>query len=138
MADVHSPQTRSYNMSRIKSKNTRPEMLVRKFLFANGFRYRLHSSKLPGKPDIILPKYKTVIFVHGCFWHGHDCIGHKIPKTNKKFWTDKISNNMNRDKQQVKQLKKLGWQVIEIWQCNLKPSVIEKNLYKVLNKLRNI
>jgi len=91
MTDVHNKQTRSYNMSQIKGKNTKPEMLVRKFLFANGFRYRLHDIKLPGKPDIVLPKYKSVILVHGCFWHGHEgCKYFVVPKTRTEWWLQKI------------------------------------------------
>ena len=98
MADVHSIATRSYNMSRIKGKNTKPEMLVRKYLFAHGFRYRLHSKKLPGKPDIVLPKYRTVIFVHGCFWHGHkSCKYYTVPKTNTEWWLNKIDGNKAND-----------------------------------------
>jgi DNA mismatch endonuclease (patch repair protein) len=95
MADVHSKETRSYNMSRIKGKDTKPEMLVRKFLFANGFRYRLHDKNLPGKPDIVLPKYKTVIFVNGCFWHGHEnCKYFVIPKTRTEWWLNKSIRNI--------------------------------------------
>jgi len=98
MTDVHDQKTRSYNMSRIKGKNTKPEIIVRKFLFANGFRYKLHDTKLPGKPDIVLPKYKTVIFVHGCFWHGHvNCKYYVVPKTKTQWWLDKIGKNIERD-----------------------------------------
>ena len=122
MADVHDKQTRSYNMSRIKSKNTKPEMLVRKFLHANGFRFRLHTKELAGKPDIVLPKYKTVIFINGCFWHGHkNCKYFTIPKTRTEWWTAKINANIINDTKAVKTLKKDGWQVIVVWQCQLKP-----------------
>ncbi|MBO9620731.1 MAG: DNA mismatch endonuclease Vsr [Niabella sp.] len=122
MADVHNKATRSYNMSRIRSKDTKPEMLVRKFLFANGFRYRLHNKKLPGKPDIVLPKYKTVIFVHGCFWHGHqNCRYFKIPQTRTQWWTNKIDGNIVNDQKAVKALKGAGWKVIVVWGCELKP-----------------
>ena len=121
MADVHSKAQRRFNMQQIKSKNTRPEMLVRKFLFAHGYRYRLHYKKLPGKPDIILPKYKTVIFVHGCFWHGHkNCRYFVIPKTRTKWWTDKIDRNKANDEKAIKALRKDGWRVINIWECDLK------------------
>src|SRR5665647_1060941 len=97
MADVHDKQTRSYNMSQIKGKNTKPEMLVRKFLFSKGFRYRLHVKNLPGKPDILLPKYKTIIFVNGCFWHGHEnCMYYVIPKTRTEWWLDKINRTKQR------------------------------------------
>ncbi len=103
MADVHDIKTRSYNMSRIKGKNTKPEMLVRKFLHANGFRYRLHVKNLPGKPDIVLPKYKTVIFVHGCFWHGHEhCKYFVVPKTRTDWWLNKINSNITNDAKAIK------------------------------------
>lgn len=121
MADVHDKKTRSYNMSQIRGKNTKPEMLVRRFLHANGFRYSLHRKDLPGKPDIVLPKYKTVIFIHGCFWHGHaNCKYFKIPRTRTKWWTDKIKRNKENDKKAVRGLKKGGWRVITIWSCRLK------------------
>ncbi len=98
MADVHDTKTRSFNMSQIKGKNTKPELLVRKFLFAHGYRYRLHDKKLPGKPDIVLPKYKTVIFVNGCFWHGHqDCKYYVIPETRTEWWKEKIKKNRLND-----------------------------------------
>ena len=115
MADVHSTATRSYNMSRIKSKNTRPEILVRKFLHAQGFRYRLHQKKLPGKPDLVLPKYKTVIFVHGCFWHGHThCKYYVIPKTRTDWWLNKINGNIANDDKAVAALTAQGWKVIVV------------------------
>src|SRR5215203_2449784 len=99
MADVHDKKTRSYNMSQIKGKNTKPEILVRKYLHAQGFRFRLHVKNLPGKPDIVLPKYKTVIFVHGCFWHGHkNCKFSKLPTTRTDFWKMKIKRNSELDK----------------------------------------
>ena len=105
MVDVHSEQTRSYNMSQIRSKNTKPELLVRKFLFANGLRYKLHDKKLPGTPDIVLLKYKSVIFVHGCFWHGHDnCKYFVIPKTRTGWWLNKINNNKKRDEENYSRL----------------------------------
>ena len=114
MADVHSEEIRSYNMSRIKGRNTKPEMQVRKFLHANGFRYRLHVKNLPGKPDIILPKYKTVIFVHGCFWHGHEhCKYFVVPKTKTDWWLNKIHGNIANDAKAIKVLKKDGWRIIE-------------------------
>lgn len=121
MADVHSKAQRSYNMSRIKGKNTKPEMLVRRFLHANGFRYSLHKKELPGKPDIVLSKYKTVIFVHGCFWHGHaNCKYFKIPQTRTEWWTDKINHNKANDTKALNALKKDGWKVIIVWECKLK------------------
>lgn len=133
MADVHDKVTRSYNMSRIRGKNTKPEILVRKFLFSKGFRYRLHDNKLPGKPDIILKKYKTVIFVNGCFWHGHkDCKYSVIPKTRTEWWKSKINNNKERDKKNNKILKNQDWNVIVVWECELKAKTRNKNLFKLI------
>lgn len=138
MTDVHDSRTRSYNMSRIKGKDTKPEMLVRKFLFADGFRYRLHDKKLPGKPDIVLPKYKTVIFVNGCFWHGHEgCKYYVIPKTRTDWWVNKINHNKANDLKTKQSLKKKGWKVVVIWECELKSSKIQKTLKKLkLNRLK--
>ena len=124
--DVHDKKTRSYNMSRIKGKNTKPEEIVRKYLFSKGFRYRKNDKKLPGTPDIVLPKYKTVIFVNGCFWHGHkDCRYFVIPKTNTDFWLNKINTNIERDKRKQEALKELGWNVIVVWECELKKQTKE-------------
>ena len=136
MADVHTKAQRSYNMSRIRSTNTKPEMLVRKFLHAQGFRYRLHDKKLPGKPDIVLPKYKTVIFVHGCFWHGHEgCKYYVVPKTKTEWWLNKINTNKANDRRSVDVLKKEGWKVIEIWECDLKKANTVQLLGKVSRKI---
>jgi DNA mismatch endonuclease (patch repair protein) len=133
MADVHSKETRSYNMSRIKGKNSKPEMLVRKFLHANGFRYRLHVKDLPGKPDIVLPKYKTVIFIQGCFWHGHDqCKYYVIPKTKTDWWLNKIIGNKTKDIINIGLLKNAGWQVIEVWECELKPAMRSQTLNRLI------
>jgi len=133
MADVHNKATRSYNMSWIKSKDTKPEILVRKFLFAHGYRYKLHDKNLPGKPDIVLPKYKTVIFINGCFWHGHrKCKYAKLPETRKEFWTKKIDRNKQLDFINKKTLRKLKWNVIEVWQCQLKKK--EKKVLEALNE----
>lgn len=127
MADVHTKEIRSYNMSQIKGKNTKPEMLVRKFLFANGYRYKLHDKTLPGKPDIVLPKYKTVIFVNGCFWHGHkNCKYYVVPKTRTEWWLNKINGNISNDEKAYKALKKEGWKIITIWGCDLKPKHADK------------
>lgn len=129
MADCHSKETRSYNMSRIRSKNTKPEESVRKYLFAQGFRYRKNDSKLPGKPDIVLPKYKTVIFVNGCFWHGHaGCRYFVWPKSNPEFWKAKINGNIERDKNNYKLLADMGWRVFVIWECELKKARINETL----------
>lgn len=119
MSDIFSFQKRSDIMSKIGGKNTKPEILVRKFLFSKGFRYRINVKTLPGKPDIVLPKYKTVIFVNGCFWHGHNCKKGKLPSSNIDFWREKISNNKSRDDKNSDLLIKLGWKVIIIWQCEI-------------------
>jgi len=129
MADVHSKETRSYNMSRIRSKDTRPEMLVRRFLHKNGFRYRLHVKNLPGKPDIVMPKYKTVIFIHGCFWHGHErCKYFVVPKTRTEWWLNKIGTNISNDTNVETALQSAGWKVIKVWECQLKKSEVEATL----------
>lgn len=134
--DVHDKVTRSYNMSRIKGKNTKPEEVVRKYLFAYGFRYRKNDKRLPGTPDIVLPKYKTVIFVNGCFWHGHkNCKYFVWPKNNAEFWRKKIVANIDRDCQNEKALTDLGWQVITIWECQLKSLTREDTLNQLCRLL---
>ena len=136
MADVHSKAQRSYNMSRIRSTNTKPEMLVRKFLHANGFRFRLHVKNMAGKPDIVLPKYKTLIFVHGCFWHGHSgCRYFKIPQTRTQWWTNKININKANDTKAIKALEKDAWKVIVIWECKLKAGKAEETLANLIKFL---
>lgn len=131
--DVHDAQARSYNMSQIKGKNTKPEMIVRRYLFSQGFRYRLNVKKLPGSPDIVLPKYKTAIFVNGCFWHGHEgCKYFVWPKSNQNFWKEKIEKNIARDKKNIQKLEESGWKVIVIWECELKGASFEK-LKKLFN-----
>ena len=120
MADIKSKEERSKNMSAIKNKNTKPELIVRKYLFSQGFRYRLNVSKLPGKPDIVLSKYRTVIFVNGCFWHLHNCKYFVYPKQNADFWKNKINSNVERDKRNYNALIAAGWKVIIIWECELK------------------
>jgi len=123
-------------MSRIAGKNTKPEMLVRKFLFANGFRYRLHKKNLPGKPDIVLPKYKTVIFVNGCFWHSHEgCKYYVIPKTRTEWWLNKLSNNKQRDIDNFSKLAVLGWKIITIFECELKAKKLNQTLINLLDEL---
>ncbi|NMH89775.1 DNA mismatch endonuclease Vsr [Flavivirga sp. Y03] len=137
MADVHSKEVRSYNMSRIKGKNTKPEIVVRKFLFSNGIRYKLHDKTLPGKPDMVFPKYKKVIFVHGCFWHGHEnCKYFVVPKTRTEWWLDKINGNKKKDAENVEALKKQGWDVKTIWECELKPKNKEKKLQSILKEFK--
>jgi DNA mismatch endonuclease (patch repair protein) len=139
MADVLTAAQRRYNMQQIKSRNTKPELLVRKFLFAQGYRYKLHDKKLPGKPDIILPKYHTLIFIHGCFWHGHsNCKFYKVPQTRTEWWLNKINRNKANDAKAVRALKKDGWKVIIIWECKLKPAVKEKTLQKIVIQLKQI
>ncbi|MEZ5017872.1 MAG: DNA mismatch endonuclease Vsr [Flavipsychrobacter sp.] len=136
MADVHDKKTRSYNMSQVKGKDTKPELLVRKFLHANGFRYRLHVKDLASKPDIVLPKYNTVIFVHGCFWHGHkNCKYFTIPKTKTEWWTKKINGNIANDQKTIHQLQGAGWNIITIWTCELKPKKLDETLSNLIDKL---
>lgn len=136
MSDVHSPKTRSYNMSRIRGKDTAPELFVRKFLFSQGFRYRLHCPDLPGKPDIVLPKYKTVIFVNGCFWHGHKgCRYFVLPKTRSEWWLEKINRNILNDRKKRSELRKAGWKIVDIWECQLKPKKVRKTVTSLLRRL---
>lgn len=138
MADVLSKEQRRKCMSHIKSKNTKPEILVRHFLHAQGFRYWLHCKDLPGKPDIVLPKYKTVIFINGCFWHGHcECKYSSLPATNRDFWQNKISENIERDKATYDKLSTMGWRVLEVWQCQLKPKSKEDTLNTLLKEIRH-
>jgi DNA mismatch endonuclease (patch repair protein) len=126
-------------MSRIRGKNTRPEMLVRKFLFSEGFRYRLHDKKLPGKPDIVLPRYHTVIFVHGCFWHGHNgCRYFVIPKTRTEWWTEKINRNIENDNKSVELLRQAGWRIINVWECDLKKDKIKDTFARLERDLRRL
>lgn len=133
MADVHSRETRSYNMSRIRSKDTKPEMLVRKFLHKNGFRYRLHVKDLPGKPDIVLLRYKTVIFIHGCFWHGHEaCKYFSIPKTRTEWWIAKIKRNKEVDNKSQIDLENAGWKVLEVWTCELRKDNLQSTLSNII------
>ncbi|QVK30984.1 very short patch repair endonuclease [Pseudomonas syringae] len=117
MTDVVDSATRSRMMAGIQGKNTSPELLIRKALHARGFRFRIHAKHLPGKPDLILPKYNAVIFIHGCFWHGHDCRFFKVPKTRTEFWLEKIGKNKARDSIHIASLQALGWRVLIIWEC---------------------
>lgn len=136
--DVHSKETRSYNMSKIKGRDTKPEKLVRKFLFANGFRYRKNDKRYPGAPDIVLPKYRTVIFVNGCFWHGHNgCKYYVIPKTNTDFWVNKINGNIQRDGRHYKELEDLGWKVIVIWECQLKVNIRAETFSALAERIKD-
>lgn len=119
-------------MSKISGKETKPEILVRKFLFSQGFRFRKNDKRFPGKPDIVLPKYKTAIFVHGCFWHGHTCKAGKLPETRKEFWKKKISDTKNRDQRNQQNLKSLGWKVITIWDCDIKTNLLKQERFTKL------
>lgn len=135
MSDNHSKEVRSMNMSHIRSTNSKPEEIVRKYLFACGLRYRKNVRTLPGCPDIVLPKYKTIIFVNGCFWHHHDCGRFVWPSTNKEYWYEKINKNVERDKKNFQLLKQQGWNVLVIWECQLKKSVAESNLTSLYNDI---
>ena len=137
MADTHSKETRSYNMSRIRSKDTKPEEIVRKYLFSQGFRYRKNDSRYPGKPDIVLPKYRTVIFVNGCFWHKHEgCKYFVWPKSNEEFWQKKIRSNIVRDEQNYRILEDLGWKIIVVWECQLKRKICDTTLKELVQKIK--
>lgn len=120
MSDIFEPAKRSRIMSQVKVKDTAPEIKLRSILHRNGFRFRLNRKDLPGKPDIVLPKYKAVIFVHGCFWHGHDCKRGRRPKTNIEFWNEKIDKNIKRDQLDIIKLRELGWRVLVVWECEIK------------------
>lgn len=137
--DVHDQKTRSYNISRVKGKDTKPEEIVRKYLFSQGFRYRKNDKRLPGKPDIVLPKYKTVIFVNGCFWHKHEgCKYFVWPKSNSEFWKEKIESNIVRDKKQYEELKNAGWHVIIVWECELKKKQRMDTLERLVTEIQTI
>jgi DNA mismatch endonuclease (patch repair protein) len=120
LVDSLTPEQRSAQMSRIRGSNTKLEVLVRKALHARGLRYRLGGAKLPGRPDIVLPKYQTVVFVQGCFWHGHDCPLYRLPKTRPEFWQAKIDSNKSRDARVQRELRAAGWKVLEFWECEVR------------------
>lgn len=124
-------------MSKVSGKDTKPEVLVRKYLFSHGFRYRKNVKNLPGKPDVVLPKYKTIIFIHGCFWHGHEgCEAAKLPASNIEYWTKKVSSNIGRDSQNIETLKILGWNVIVVWECELKTKCREARLNLLVQEIK--
>lgn len=132
MSDTLTNEQRHHCMAQIRSKNTKPEVLVRKELFRRGYRYRINVSKLPGKPDIVLPKYKTVIFVNGCFWHGHEgCKHFVLPKSNVEYWETKIRGNQQRDQNAIIMLQEAGWSVITIWECSLTASLFLETIDKI-------
>lgn len=134
MADIFTEKKRSQIMSKVSSKETKPEILIRKILFSNGFRFRKNDKKLPGKPDIVLPKYKTVIFVNGCFWHQHEgCARSRRPTSNVEFWNTKLDKNMERDANNIKLLRGAHWNVITVWECELKNLEILTD--KLINKI---
>lgn len=137
MADRISPEHRSWNMSRIKGKDTKIEVMVRQYLFHYGFRFRKNDKRYPGKPDVILPKYKTAIFVHGCFWHRHEgCKLATTPKTRTEFWMEKFAKNIANDKKHYEELKKMGWNVIVIWECELEND-FEGTMQKIMHNIKN-
>ena len=139
MTDIKTKESRSYNMSRIAGKDTKPEEMVRKYLFSKGFRYRKNVRKLPGTPDLVLPKYRTVIFVNGCFWHGHEgCKYFVWPKSNAGFWRKKIEANISRDRQKEAQLRGMGWNVMIVWECELRASKRQATLEGLEEQLRQI
>ncbi|MDR2038699.1 MAG: DNA mismatch endonuclease Vsr [Bacteroidales bacterium] len=135
--DVFSKSKRSDIMSKVSGKDTKPEILVRKYLFSKGFRYRKNVKNLPGKPDIVFPKYKTIVLIHGCFWHGHHgCEAAKLPTSNVDYWTKKISSNVKRDIYNIQSLEILGWHVIVIWECELKSSNKANRLEQLVCELK--
>jgi DNA mismatch endonuclease (patch repair protein) len=136
MADVHSQEKRSYNMSKIRSKDTKMELLVRKYLFARGLRYRKNDKRYPGRPDMVFPKYKTIVFTNSCFWHGHDgCPDFIMPKSKLEYWEPKIEGNKQRDAKHIANLQANGWHVITIWECELKKAVRNERLERLYNEI---
>lgn len=136
MADNRSPEVRSWNMSQVKSQDTSIEIKVRSYLFRNGFRFRKNVKKLPGKPDIVLPKYRTIIFIHGCFWHRHaGCKDATTPKTRTEFWQQKFDRNVANDRLHIKQLEEMGWHVIVLWECQINKD-IETTMENTITLLR--
>lgn len=136
MADNHSKEIRSMNMSHIRSTNSKPEEIVRKYLFSKGFRYRKNVRNLPGTPDIVLPKYQTVIFINGCFWHRHNCRRFVWPSSHQDYWRPKILRNVERDQQNEEELKHLGWRVITVWECELKKDLRTERLELLVSEIR--
>ncbi len=136
MSDNHTKEQRSYNMSRIRAKDTKPEEIVRKYLFCHGLRYRKNDKRYPGHPDIVLPKYKTIVFVHGCFWHRHPgCRYATTPSTNTSFWNEKFRKNVKRDRTEQSALKEMGWKVLIVWECELKKDKRTETLEKLYDQI---
>lgn len=136
MANNHSKEVRSMNMSHIRSTNTKPEEIVRKYLFSKGFRYRKNVRNLPGTPDIVLPKYQTVIFINGCFWHRHNCPRFVWPSSHQDYWKPKILRNVERDQKNEEKLRHLGWRVITVWECELKKDLRTERLGLLVSEIR--
>ena len=136
MADTKTPAERSENMSRIHSINTKPEEIVRKYLFSHGFRYRKNDKRYPGKPDIVLPKHHTIIFVNGCFWHMHGCSRSRLPRSNQEYWKPKIERNIQRDAENQQKLEADSWKVIVVWECELKKRTDEERLSRLCDEIR--
>lgn len=136
MADTKTPAERSENMSRIRSTNTKPEEIVRKYLFSHGFRYRKNDKRYPGKPDIVLPKYRTIIFVNGCFWHMHGCSRSRLPRSNQEYWKPKIERNIARDSESKQKLEADGWKVIVVWECELRKRIVEERLTRLCEEIK--
>jgi DNA mismatch endonuclease (patch repair protein) len=137
MADNLTPEARSQLMSRVKQKDTKPELVLRKALHAAGLRYVLHPRALPGRPDIVSPKYRTVVFVHGCFWHGHDCPAGSAPSSNTEYWTLKIAANRERDRRKESDLEEQGWRVLTVWECETKPASLQLSVETLLKTIRD-
>ena len=136
MADTKTPAERSENMSRIRSTNTKPEEIVRKYLFSHGFRYRKNDKRYPGKPAIVLPKYHTIIFVNGCFWHMHGCSRSRLPRSNQDYWKPKIERNIQRDAENQQKLEADGWKIIVVWECELKKRIAEERLSRLCEEIK--
>ncbi len=135
--DNHPKEIRSKNMSHIRGTNSKPEEIVRKYLFSQGFRYRKNVKALPGTPDIVLPKYRTVVFVNGCFWHKHDCPRFVWPSSNQEYWVPKILGNVARDKKNIEQLQSQGWRVIVVWECELKKAMQQERLMQLCDEIKS-
>lgn len=136
MSEVHAPETRRYNMSRIRSKDTKPEILVRKYLFSRGLRFRKNDNRYPGCPDIVLPKYKTIVLINGCFWHCHDgCKEFSVPKANPEYWIPKLERNRMRDIANIETLQQNGWNVIVVWECELKKTIRQERLESLYEQI---